>query len=315
MSTTPESPPANDPVTCPRCLLAFRPEASPTAPGGPPLPEQGGDLETVYLRRLEKEPERRYPDCQALADDLRRWGEGEPVSAQRPGVGERLARWARWNPAVAALSAAAVLLLVAGSVVAASFAVRARENEKRANEKADEAFREAERAEREEQKAKELARREKEQRHKADVARHGFQMTAAWQAWRHHDVATAEALLDDVRPALQSTWEYRRLRSLCRCKALTLKGHAGVVSGVAFSPDGKRIVSRGQFGKVLVWDAASGRRLADATDAPPAGAPTVAVSGNLRVRADGVLLRLERIPLREDTAGRRTPRRLRHGSE
>ena len=76
---------------------------------GPDLPR---DLETICLKCLEKEPARRYPDCQALADDLRRWLEGEPVTARRPGIGERLVRWTRRNPALAGMLAALVVVIL-----------------------------------------------------------------------------------------------------------------------------------------------------------------------------------------------------------
>jgi serine/threonine protein kinase len=49
-------------------------------------PDLPRDLETIVLKCLEKEEARRYPNCQALADDLRRWQEGQPVTARRPGL-------------------------------------------------------------------------------------------------------------------------------------------------------------------------------------------------------------------------------------
>jgi len=67
------------------------------------------DLDTICQKCLEKEPGQRYAGCQALADDLRRWLEGEPVSVRPPKVIERLVKWTRRNPAVAALLLVTVL--------------------------------------------------------------------------------------------------------------------------------------------------------------------------------------------------------------
>jgi formylglycine-generating enzyme required for sulfatase activity len=77
------------------------------------------DLETITLKCLQKEPGRRYPGCQELADDLRRWLDGEPIQARRAGRAERAWRWARKNPALAAaLSALVVMAALGGSLVA-----------------------------------------------------------------------------------------------------------------------------------------------------------------------------------------------------
>ena len=74
------------------------------------------DLETIISKCLEKEPSKRYPNCEALAEDLRRFGAGEPVTARRIGTIERTARWAKRNPVVAGSLAFAMLFSASAGV-------------------------------------------------------------------------------------------------------------------------------------------------------------------------------------------------------
>jgi tetratricopeptide (TPR) repeat protein len=103
-------------------------------------PELPRDLETMCHKCLEKLPAQRYDDCQALADDLRRWLEGEPIAVRRVGPIERLARWGRKNPATAGLIGAVAVLLLTGTVVAWSLAAWALAEKGRAKDQEKDAL-------------------------------------------------------------------------------------------------------------------------------------------------------------------------------
>src|SRR5262245_15626573 len=73
------------------------------------------DLETVCLKCLEKEPSKRYASALELAEDLRRFLADEPTVARPVGRGERLLKWARRQPTLAAVYALLVLVLGLGA--------------------------------------------------------------------------------------------------------------------------------------------------------------------------------------------------------
>ncbi|HLW63787.1 MAG TPA: protein kinase [Gemmataceae bacterium] len=83
-------------------------------------PDCPKDLETICLKCLEKSPVRRYATAEDLADDLRRYQNGEPIVARPAGAVERLAKWARRKPAIATLAGSSIALtafiLVSGVV-------------------------------------------------------------------------------------------------------------------------------------------------------------------------------------------------------
>ena len=77
-------------------------------------PQLPRDLETICLKCLEREPRRRYQSAEDLADEVRRFLDGQPIQARPVGPMGRLWRWGRRDPKTAGLTVAVAALLAVG---------------------------------------------------------------------------------------------------------------------------------------------------------------------------------------------------------
>ncbi|MCB1057164.1 MAG: tetratricopeptide repeat protein, partial [Acidobacteria bacterium] len=81
-------------------------------------PHLPADLEVITLKCLEKDPGRRYPSARAVAEDLRRYLDGEPIAARAPSMAYRIRRTVRRHRALALVAGSALVLSATLGIVA-----------------------------------------------------------------------------------------------------------------------------------------------------------------------------------------------------
>lgn len=84
------------------------------------------DLQSIVLKALAKEPERRYSSAAALAEDLERYRGSQPVLARTPSTAYQLRKLVARHRPIAAALAVALVAIVASAIVSTAMYVRAR---------------------------------------------------------------------------------------------------------------------------------------------------------------------------------------------
>jgi eukaryotic-like serine/threonine-protein kinase len=179
-------------------------------------PTVGRDLDTICLKCLEKQPLKRYATAGALAEDLQRFLDNRPILARPAGPVEKLVRWCRRNPVVAA-SLAGILLVFVTAFVLVSWSYW----------RADAAFKE------EAWQRQEAQRREKAERWE----RYRSNLVAAASALQVHNVAAARDALEAAPPEHRN-WEWQHFHHQLDTADCVLRGPAGQL--ILFSADGSK---------------------------------------------------------------------------
>lgn len=200
------------------------------------------DLETICLKCLEKEPDRRYHSAKELDEELGRFLNNEAIHARPVGRPERVWRWSRRHPALAGL---VVLVHVVGALGLAGILWEWR-------------------------RAAHHAQAEERERHRAEHAVRDLQFRRVGDLLEQNRSAAALALLAQIaRSDPGNPLAVERMVSLLSQRSFGLAAapplrHDQRVNEIGFSPDGRQVITASQDGTARVWDARSGEPMGPA---------------------------------------------------
>jgi WD40 repeat protein/serine/threonine protein kinase len=205
-----------------------------------------GELDWIVIKALEKDRNRRYDTASALAADVQRYLDDEPVQAYPPSALSRFRKFARRNrAALMTASAVALAVLVAVVGLATSTVLIAREQQATTN-----ALRDATEAKAGLEQALE---REQQNSYYQRIA-------LADREWSANNLGRMEQLLEEC-PADLRGWEWHYLKRL-RYKTLPPLRHDSMVLSLAFSPTSHYLASGSRDGVIQLWDTHIGLPLA-----------------------------------------------------
>ena len=283
------------------------------------------DLSMICLTCLRKEPEFRYASAAALADELARFQNGEPIQARPIGRMEWCLKWGKRNPLAAQLMAGLVALsLLAFVLVSWSYFV-ARSSL---------------------QSARENERAERWGRYRSNIA-------AASAAFQLQNTNAAREALKDA-PEEHRGWEWHYFKNQLDGASLvlplqsqktrsivmnpsgrqiavdfidhkniylfniesgqldaTLTGHSASTSSLAYRPDGKQLATAADDHTIRLWDTTTGRQL----DVWKVDSPSPELEKNVRIEytADGSRILSSPNPWSKDPQSESDPdKELRH---
>ena len=198
------------------------------------------ELETIISKCLEKSPSRRYTSAEALADDLGRWLNHEPIQARPSTIRQRCWKYAQRRPLVVSLW---LLMLLSTLTIAGLLGAWINERLTSANriEAAEAASSVAEGMERQHQYASNIQH--------ADAAFRRGGRREVMELLEECRVIAHDPVQRDIE------WDY--LWAQVNDFDASLDAHDGAVHDVRFTSSSDTLISAGEDGQVILWDMAT----------------------------------------------------------
>jgi WD40 repeat protein len=194
-----------------------------------------GELDWIVMRCLEKDRNRRYETASAVAADLQRYLDDEPVLACPPSALYRLHKFARRNKVALVTAAVVAAALISGTAVSVWQAVEAQSARRDADARLES---------------------ERQARAREQQSLYFYSIALAHRDLSVDNLARALKLLKECPEDLRQ-WEWHYLMRLCRVEPVVLRDKTEFY-GAAFSPDGERVASAGGDGAVKIWNSRTG---------------------------------------------------------
>lgn len=218
------------------------------------------DLETICLKCLQKDPDRRYATASLLAEDLRCFLAGKEISARPPTTAERLQKYVQRHPTVSGLTFVVGMLALITIIVAFNGwqnteiqrTIAAKERDHARDLAGKEKVAKL-RAEKEKSLAEAAANR-------AIEAESNSYLTLARVEWQSLRNPYNGRVIGPIKETLEKVhrehrqWEWHFLNRQINNTGSTLTGHENAITAIALSPDSKFLVSASRDGVLKTWD-------------------------------------------------------------